>query len=547
MAVLSLNSLPLGFRFRPTDEELVNNYLRLKINGKDTEVWVVREVDLCKWEPWDLPNLSAIDTQDPEWFFFCPLDRKYPSGNRLNRATDAGYWKATGKDRMIKSGGNLIGMKKTLVFYKGRAPRGVRTNWVMHEYRTTLDELDGTRPGQSAFVLCRLFKKDGIIIEGSNGDVQSELEIAQESPISEEQVEKNPADPNPFLDDSSSNAIPVNVSPLQSENDNSGYQVGEVPPTEVDWQLEEGLRLICDPIPGPPDCKLFSPIHTQVQVEMGPSYMYYDVGDGRSAAELQYGSNEPDAYDDFLNSVILDPDEHPGDEGGSKNNSTIECESPNNAAFAEVAQGQLDHLGAHLGMEASPGGCSSLILEQHLYSSGTSQAYNMLNSGQNSSNCVNPSGSTDNGTSGIIIRARRPQNQPETKNVVTQGLAPRRIRLQYALEFRSSSDWSCEDEDHESKPFILKEVEAVEEDTIAGSDAASTVTDESWEVSPSKFPEKSSLTSESNISADKEKDMTSQFTKSTAAHQRNRPFRVMFRVAVILVFFLVLARMRNVL
>lgn len=71
---------------------------------------------------------------EKEWYFFSPRDRKYPNGSRPNRAAGTGYWKATGADKPIGTP-KPVGIKKALVFYAGKAPRGEKTNWIMHEYR----------------------------------------------------------------------------------------------------------------------------------------------------------------------------------------------------------------------------------------------------------------------------------------------------------------------------------------------------------------------------------------------------------------------------
>ncbi|KAJ4848022.1 hypothetical protein Tsubulata_009355 [Turnera subulata] len=184
-------SLPPGFRFHPTDEELVGYYLHRKVQGLEIELEVIPVIDLYKFDPWELPEKSFLPKRDMEWFFFCPRDRKYPNGSRTNRATKAGYWKATGKDRKVACQSSVTGYRKTLVFYRGRAPLGDRTEWVMHEYRLCDDHSQGSPNFQGAFALCRVVKRNEakdkrVASSSSNGDIPTTMNSNEPLTISSE-------------------------------------------------------------------------------------------------------------------------------------------------------------------------------------------------------------------------------------------------------------------------------------------------------------------------------------------------------------------------
>ncbi|KAM0949308.1 putative transcription factor NAM family [Dioscorea sansibarensis] len=151
------STLPPGFRFYPSDEELVCHYLYKKVadHHQSASEGTMVEVDLHTCEPWELPEMAKLTAN--EWYFFNFRDRKYSTGSRTNRATKSGYWKATGKDRVIyhTSSDVIAGMRKTLVFYGGRAPNGIKTGWVMHEFRLE----NPHTPPKEDWVLCRVFQK----------------------------------------------------------------------------------------------------------------------------------------------------------------------------------------------------------------------------------------------------------------------------------------------------------------------------------------------------------------------------------------------------
>ncbi|KAF2299192.1 hypothetical protein GH714_030935 [Hevea brasiliensis] len=115
------SDLPPGFRFHPTDEELIMYYLLNQATYKPVPVSIIAEVDIYKFDPWQLPEKAEFG--ENEWYFFSPRDRKYQM----------------------------------------EPPKGIKTDWIMHEYRLNDSRKQANKQNRSMrlddWVLCRIYKK----------------------------------------------------------------------------------------------------------------------------------------------------------------------------------------------------------------------------------------------------------------------------------------------------------------------------------------------------------------------------------------------------
>jgi hypothetical protein len=68
-------NLPAGFRFHPTDEELVKFYLCRRCASEPINVPVIAEIDLYKFNPWELPGKTSVHDKIDIWF--CELTLRF--------------------------------------------------------------------------------------------------------------------------------------------------------------------------------------------------------------------------------------------------------------------------------------------------------------------------------------------------------------------------------------------------------------------------------------------------------------------------------------
>ncbi|KAF8396389.1 hypothetical protein HHK36_018006 [Tetracentron sinense] len=233
-----MEELPPGFRFYPTEEELVSFYLHTKLEGKREGLDpVIPVVDVYELEPWQLPQVSGERCRgDPEqWFFFTPRQEREARGGRPSRTTASGYWKATGSPGYVYSSSHrIIGVKKTLVFYKGKAPTGRKTKWKMNEYRAI--EGEATSSGsvipklRDQFSLCRVYVVTGCLRAFDRRPLGA---MTRETPIQQAQGDGA----------STSHQNPPSVEKTSSPDSASSGDNGYPPQTResMDWEMASKL------------------------------------------------------------------------------------------------------------------------------------------------------------------------------------------------------------------------------------------------------------------------------------------------------------------
>ncbi|KAI3755267.1 hypothetical protein L1987_55063 [Smallanthus sonchifolius] len=175
-------NLPPGFRFCPTDEELVVHFLQHDSSVMSYHPDIIPDLHLYPYDPWALDGKAMLEGR--KWYYY--------SRKTHNRITENGYWKAwDGEEGIISSNDDhkRIGVKKYYVFHIGEAPHGTKTKWIMGEFRviesngaTTSGGRSKRRPrlktDYSRWVICRVYEHNDGNNETVNDDNEDVMELS---------------------------------------------------------------------------------------------------------------------------------------------------------------------------------------------------------------------------------------------------------------------------------------------------------------------------------------------------------------------------------
>ncbi|KAI9173396.1 hypothetical protein LWI28_000679 [Acer negundo] len=134
-------SLPAGYKFHPTEEELVVYYLENKVFRRPIPPDVIQEYgddDIFGKSPKDVVASSSKGL-GKECYFFIPQDEDFDGRNEIIRmvGNGLGFWKSSGDEKaLFNINGEIFALKMNLTYFSGRPSSEPRkTHWRMEVYR----------------------------------------------------------------------------------------------------------------------------------------------------------------------------------------------------------------------------------------------------------------------------------------------------------------------------------------------------------------------------------------------------------------------------
>ncbi|KAK4712965.1 hypothetical protein R3W88_018872 [Solanum pinnatisectum] len=231
-----MKKFPPGFRFYPTDYELIKYYLERKLANLPLQPNKIYEMNIYKYDPDTIAAYLKPTTAENVWYVFTPRDRKYPNGERPDRCTGNGYWKATGADISIDDDKNSkIGSRRALVYHIGKPPKGKKTDWIMHEYMVPKIPIPNSstprNPKLDEWVLCRFYNKNDVITTRSTrrkrkrGDDDPFIDEVPEYSIRNDFTNFNNNDNHAIILPEGTDQDPIRNDPTNYLNNNNNHPI----------------------------------------------------------------------------------------------------------------------------------------------------------------------------------------------------------------------------------------------------------------------------------------------------------------------------------
>ncbi|TQD72713.1 hypothetical protein C1H46_041749 [Malus baccata] len=194
--LLGSNGMPLGFRFHPTDQELISFFLYNRVLRREYCENLIYEFDLFgKTPPWVVwENFGGSGLEDQDLYFFCQL--KARSQARIKREIEAGGTWSESNSKPVKDLLNekAIGKKRNLRYEKEGCEHD--GDWLLEEYSilpSVVGCADDSDHEIGKVVLCRLKKNPRSENKKNNSNSTQQVNEQPAKKRARKEVKEKPA------------------------------------------------------------------------------------------------------------------------------------------------------------------------------------------------------------------------------------------------------------------------------------------------------------------------------------------------------------------